>query len=167
MVLGETQILSQVREAYDAATEAGTAGPMLHPLFQRAVAVGKQIRSETTLSEGRVSVGSVAVEYARRIFDSFTDKTVLSIGAGKMSNVVLAGIAGLKPRKLLVCNRDAEKARNLAAKFNGSAVEMDRMIEHLASADIVITGTGSAEPIITHHVRGGHPPSSIQARVRD
>jgi glutamyl-tRNA reductase len=149
MVLGETQILSQVREAYDAATAAGTAGPMLHPLFQRAVAVGKQIRTETTLSEGRVSVGSVAVEYARRIFDSFTDKTVLSIGAGKMSNVVLAGIAALKPRKLLVCNRDAGKARDLAARFNGSAVEMDQMVEHLASADIVITGTGSAEPIIT------------------
>jgi glutamyl-tRNA reductase len=122
---------------------------MLHPLFQRAVAVGKQIRTETTLSEGRVSVGSVAVEYARRIFDSFTDKTVLSIGAGKMSNVVLAGIAALKPRKLLVCNRDAGKARDLAARFNGSAVEMDQMVEHLASADIVITGTGSAEPIIT------------------
>jgi glutamyl-tRNA reductase len=149
MVLGETQILSQVREAYDAATEAGTAGPMLHPLFQRAVAVGKQIRTETALGEGRVSVGSVAVEYARRIFDVFTDKTVLNIGAGKMSNIVLAGIAELKPRKLLVCNRDAGKARDLAAKFNGSAVGMDAMVEHLASADIVITGTGSTEPIIT------------------
>jgi glutamyl-tRNA reductase len=149
MVLGETQILSQVREAYDAATEAGTAGPMLHPLFQRAIAVGKQIRSETTLGEGRVSVASLAVEYARRIFDVFGDKTVLSIGAGKMSELVLGGIAELKPGSLLVCNRDPAKARTLAAKFNGSAVDMDELVEHLASADIIITGTGSTEPIIT------------------
>ena len=149
MVLGETQILSQVREAYEAAAEAGTAGPMLHPLFQRAVAVGKQIRSETTLGAGRVSVGSVAVDYARRIFDSFTDKTVLSIGAGKMSGLVLAGIAELKPGRLMICNRDPAKARELAAKFNGSAVEFDQLPEHLASADIIITGTGSTVPIIT------------------
>jgi glutamyl-tRNA reductase len=152
MVLGETQILSQVRDAYDAATRAGTTGPMLHPLFQRAVAVGKQIHSETGLSEGRVSVGSVAVEYARRIFDSFADKTVLSIGAGKMSGLVLAGIAALNPRKLLVCNRDIEKARELAARFNGSTVEFDRLADHLAQADIVITGTRSTEPIITREM---------------
>jgi glutamyl-tRNA reductase len=149
MVLGETQILSQVREAYEAATEAGTAGPMLHPLFQRAVAVGKQIRTETTLSEGRVSIASVAVEYARRIFDSFGDKTVLSIGAGKMSGLVLAGMAALKPGKLIICNRDAAKASELAARFNGSAVGMDQLVAHLTSADIIITGTGSTEPIIT------------------
>lgn len=149
MVLGETQILSQVREAYDAAREAGTAGPMLHPLFQRAVAVGKQVRSETSLGEGRISIASVAVEYARRIFDSFGDKTVLSIGAGKMAGLVLAGIAALKPGKLLVCNRDAAKARDLAEKFKGSAVEIERLTDHLAAADIIITSTGSTEPIIT------------------
>jgi glutamyl-tRNA reductase len=149
MVLGETQILSQVREAYDAATEAGTAGPMLHPLFQRAVAVGKQVRSETTLSEGRVSVASVAVDYARRIFDIFSDKTVLSIGAGKMSAVVLARMAELKPRNLLVCNRDPTKAENLARQCGGTAVDFNRLADHLAVADIVITGTGSSQPIVT------------------
>jgi glutamyl-tRNA reductase len=149
MVLGETQILAQVREAYEAARDAGTAGPMLHPLFQKAAAVGKQVRAQTPLSEGRVSVASVAVDMARRIFDSFSDKTVLCIGAGKMATLVLGGIAGLKPGKLLVCNRDAEKAEPLAERFGGAAVGMEKLADHLAAADIVLTSTGSTEPIIT------------------
>ncbi|MGD0767128.1 MAG: glutamyl-tRNA reductase [Tepidisphaeraceae bacterium] len=149
MVLGETQILAQVREAYEAAKEAGTAGPVLHPLFQRAVAVGKQIRAQTALGEGRVSVASVAVDYARRIFDVFTDKTVLSIGAGKMAERVLAAVAALKPGRLIVCNRDAGKATALAERFAGSPAEFEQLPDHLAAADIVITSTGSDKPIIT------------------
>jgi len=152
MVLGETQILAQVREAYEAAKDAGTAGLMLHPLFQRAVAVGKQIRAQTALGEGRVSVASVAVEYARRIFDVFTDKTVLSIGAGKMAERVLAAIAALKPRSLIVCNRDAAKAVALAQKFTASPAGFDQLPDHLAAADIVITSTGSDQPIITRNM---------------
>jgi glutamyl-tRNA reductase len=149
MVLGETQILAQVREAYDAARDAGTAGPMLHPLFQKAAAVGKQVRAQTPLSEGRISVASVAVGMAKRIFDSFSDKTVLSIGAGKMATLVLGGIATLKPGKLLVCNRDAGKAQPLAERFEGTQVGMEKLADHLAAADIVLTSTGSTEPIIT------------------
>ena len=79
MVLGETQILGQVREAYEACNTS--AGPLLNPLFQRAIAAGKQVMHDTALSEGRLSVASVAVDYAKGIFDSFSDKTVLSIGA--------------------------------------------------------------------------------------
>jgi glutamyl-tRNA reductase len=150
MVLGETQILAQVREAYDEATEAGTAGPMLHPLFQRAVAVGKQVRSQTNLSDGRVSVASVAVEYARRIFDGFGDKTVLSIGAGKMADLLLKHLVALSPRKIIVCNRDLEKAKSLACEFSAQAVGIDAMAKSLALADIVLTSTGSTEPIIDH-----------------
>src|SRR5258708_3825249 len=84
MVLGETQILGQVREAYECAAELKCAGSMLNPLFQRAIAVGKQVMSETALNEGRLSVASVAVDYAKNIFEQFRDKTLLSIGAGKM-----------------------------------------------------------------------------------
>jgi len=149
MVLGETQILGQVREAYDAARQAGTAGPMLHPLFQRAAAVAKQVMSQTTLGEGRTSVATVAVDYARRIFDVFSDKTVLSIGAGKMARLMLTNLAALKPRKLLVCNRDRAKAEALASEFGGSAVAMEDLADHLAASDIVVSGTGSSEPIIT------------------
>jgi glutamyl-tRNA reductase len=149
MVLGETQILGQVREAYDAAREAGTTGPMLHPLFQRATAVAKQVMTQTSLGEGRTSVATVAIEYARRIFDVFSDKTVLSIGAGKMSRLMLANMAALKPGKLLVCNRNPTKADALAREFGGSAVPMENLAEYLAASDIVVSGTGSTQPIIT------------------
>jgi glutamyl-tRNA reductase len=149
MVLGETQILGQVKTAYETSRQLGAAGPVLHPLFQRAAAVGKQVLSQTPLAEGRVSVASVAVDCARRIFDTFTDKTVLSIGAGKMSTLVLANLAGLHPRRLIICNRDPAKAAALADRFQGEAADLDHLADHLVAADIVVSGTGSATPLIT------------------
>ena len=149
MVLGESQILGQVREAYDAATAAGAAGPLLHPLMQRAVAVGKQVMSTTALGEGRLSVASVAVDFSRRIFDHLTDKAVLCIGAGKMAQLVLSAFAALQPGKLLICNRDLDRATSLATRFNGQAVPFDQLHEALVGVDVVITSTGSARPILT------------------
>jgi glutamyl-tRNA reductase len=154
MVLGEAQILGQVREAYTAACEAESAGALLHPLFQRAIAVGKEVMSSTALGEGRLSVASVAVEYARRIFDTFSDKTVLSIGAGKMSQLVLQHFAALNPRTLLICNRDAAKADRLAAEFSGKGVPFDHLADSLALADIVISSTGAPHAIITRELFG-------------
>ncbi len=152
MVLGETQILGQVREAYEAARNLGTAGTMLHPLFQRAAAVSKKVMAETSLAEGRLSVASIAVEYARRIFDVFTDKTVLSIGAGKMASLVLANLAALSPGSLIVCNRDITKAQQLAEKFSGRVAPFESLADQLAAADIVVSSTGALEPIITRKV---------------
>lgn len=149
MVLGETQILGQVRDAYDLSREIESAGPLLNPLFQRAIAVGKQVMRETGLAEGRLSVASVAVDYARRIFETFTDKTVLCIGAGKMATLTLQHLAALRPRQLLVCNRDPAKAQALAEQFAGRAVPYDALEDHLVAADIVLTSTGSSHPIIT------------------
>lgn len=149
MVLGETQILGQVREAYEAARDAGHAGPILNPLFQRAIAVGKQVMSQTALGEGRLSIASVAVDYARNIFDHFKDKTILSIGAGKMASLVLQSFQALHPGKLLVCNRSAEKAAALAGKFSGTPAPYEKLHDHLVAADIVISGTGATQPIIT------------------
>lgn len=149
MVLGETQILGQVRQAYEAASALSATGTLLNPLFQRAIAVGKQVMHETALGEGRLSVASVAVEYASQIFDQFTDKTVLSIGAGKMSQLVLRHFSALKPGRLLVCNRSIENAQPLAQKYNGSAVLYSALPDHLAQADVVITSTGAVDPIIT------------------
>src|SRR6185295_4518008 len=106
MVLGESQILGQVRDAYDVSRELNAAGTLLNPLFQRAIAVGKEVLHSTPLGEGRVSVSGVAVGYARRIFDHFGDKTVLCIGAGKMAVLALRGFAALNPKQLMVCNRD-------------------------------------------------------------
>ena len=149
LVLGETQILGQVRDAYDLSRELEAAGGLLNPLFQRAIAAGKQVMRETGLAEGRLSVSSVAVDYARQIFETFTDKAVLCIGAGKMATLALQHFVALKPRRLLVCNRDPAKARALAERFGGEAVPYERLDNHLVDADIVVTSTGSAHPIIT------------------
>jgi glutamyl-tRNA reductase len=149
MVLGESQILGQVRQAYDLARECDATGAILNPLFQRAIAVGKEVQHTTSLGEGSLSVAGVAVGYARRIFDHFNDKTVLCIGAGKMAVMALRGFAALKPKALLVCNRDAEKASRLAAEFAGRGVPLTDLESHLIAADIVITSTGATEPIIT------------------
>jgi len=155
MVLGETQILGQVRQAYEIARAAQLAGPVLHSLFQRAISVGKQVMHQTPLAEGRVSVASVAVEYARNIFEHFGEKTVLSIGAGKMSELVLQGFVALGVGKLLVCNRTADKAQELAAQFKGQAVPFEKLAEHLVAADIVVSSTGAAHPIITRTMFDG------------
>ncbi len=149
MVVGETQILGQVRAAYDAARERGSTGPVLNPLFQRASAVGKQVMTETSIGEGRLSVASVAVDHAGRIFDHFNDKTVLCIGAGKMTSLVVRSFAALKPKRLLCCNRDPAKAQKLAQQFGGEAVPFERLDDHLIAADIVVSSTGSPRPIIT------------------
>jgi glutamyl-tRNA reductase len=149
MVVGETQIIGQVRAAYDEAREVGVVGPALHPLFQRAVSVGKQVMSQTKITEGRISVGSVAVDLAARVFEHYRDKTVLCIGAGKMAALVLQAFSALRPKRLLVCNRDPLKAQRLGEKYAGQAVPFERLDEHLALADVVVTSTGSQQPIIT------------------
>ncbi|HWB54580.1 MAG TPA: glutamyl-tRNA reductase [Tepidisphaeraceae bacterium] len=155
MVLGETQIIGQVRDAYESARTLGSAGSLLHPLFQRAVAVGKQVMSQTTLGQGRLSIASAAVDYAKSIFDHFQDKTVLSIGAGKMARLAISHFNALHPRSLLICNRDPAKATSLANEFGGTPVAFEQLADHLTQADIVITSTGSPQPIITRNMFEG------------
>ena len=138
-----------MREAYDAAREAGAVGPLLNPLFQKAVAVGRQVQRETSIGEGRFSVASVAVDYARQIFDGFRDKTVLCVGAGKMTRLVLKSFAELSPGKLVICNRDATKAAVLAAEHHGTPAALTDLDALLSSVDVVITSTGATEPLIT------------------
>ena len=149
MVLGESQILGQVRDAYETCKGLSSVGSILNPLFQRAIAVGKEVMHDTALGEGRLSVASVAVEYSRRIFDHFNDKTVLCIGAGKMASLVLQNFAALRPGRLLICNRNPAKAEALAIRFGGTQVPFESLSEHLVAADIVLTSTGAAQPIIT------------------
>lgn len=149
MVLGETQILGQVRDAYDAARERGATGALLNPLFQRALATGKEVMSATAIGEGRISVASVAVDYARRIYDSFDDKVVLTVGGGEMATLVLQSFAQLAPRRLLICNRSPDRAAELAQKFNGQAVPFENLNDHLTAADIVVSSTGASQAIIT------------------
>jgi glutamyl-tRNA reductase len=143
------QILGQVRDAYDAARGRGATGALLNPLFQRALATGKEVMSATAIGEGRISVASVAVDYARRIYDSFADKTVLTIGGGEMATLVLQSFAQLAPKRLLICNRSPERAAELAQKFNGQAVPFENLNDHLTAADIVVSSTGASQAIIT------------------
>src|SRR5205085_226874 len=95
------------------------------------------------------SVASVAVDYARRIFDTFDDKTLLCIGAGKMTQLVLRHFNELKPKRKMICNRDPARAEKLAAQFAGDAVPFEFLVDHLAAADIVITSTGATRPILS------------------
>lgn len=160
MVVGETQILAQVKEAYQQAAvwEKGRIGQtepalpggrVLHVLFQRALAAAKEVHERTRISAGRLSVASVAVELAASVFDRFDDKTVACVGAGKMASLMLRHLAELKPRQLLVTNRSVEKASALANQFSAASRPFEELDDLLAEADVLLTGTGSAEPIIT------------------
>jgi len=149
LVLGEGQVLGQVREAYRAAIQRQTVGPIFHTVFQAALRVGKLVRERTGMDQGKLSVPSVAVEVANEVFDSFADKTVLVIGAGKMGELTLRHLKGLKPGQVLVTNRDAERALTLAARWNGQAVPFERLGQALIEADLVISTTAAAEPIVT------------------
>jgi glutamyl-tRNA reductase len=149
MVVGETQILSQVRQAYQQGCDTGSVGKALHGLFQRALAAAKEVHEKTEIAAGRLSIASVAVDLAASVFDRFDDKTVLCVGAGKMAALMLRHLTGLKPRKVLVTNRSAERAANLAAHFSAEARPFEQLDALLTEADILLTGTGAAKPIIT------------------
>jgi glutamyl-tRNA reductase len=149
LVLGEGQILGQVREAYRTAVENQTVGPAFHTVFQAALRVGKLVRERTGMDQGKLSVASVAVDVAKGVFDSFADKTVLVIGAGKMGELTLQHLKGLKPGQILVTNRNSDRAEATAARWNGRAVPYERLEQALTDADLVISTTAAAEPIVT------------------
>jgi glutamyl-tRNA reductase len=149
LVLGEGQILGQVRAAYLAAVERNTVGALFHTLFQTALRVGKLVRERTGMDQGKLSVASVAVDLAREVFDSFTDKTVLVIGAGKMGELTLQHLKGLNPGEILITNRDPERAIAAATRWNGRAVPFERLGQALIDADLVISTTAAAGLIVT------------------
>ncbi len=149
LVLGEGQILGQVREAFVAAQEKGTVGPILNKVFQNALRVGKKVREETGMDQGKLSIASVAVDVAREVFDTFSDKTVLVIGAGKMGDLTLRHLKTLAPGRILVTNRSPERAREAAARWGGEAVPFDRLNLALIEADVVVSTTAAEQPIVT------------------
>ena len=148
LVLGEGQIIGQVKDAYSAATGRKTVGPILHAVFRHALHVGKKVRAETGLDQGRLSVASVAVDVARDVFDTFADKTVLVIGAGKMADLTLQHLAALKPGRVVVTNRTADRAEAVAKRHGGSVVPFERLNQALIEADVVVSTTAAAEPIV-------------------
>lgn len=154
MVLGEPQILGQVKRAYESAAAQNVVGPVLHCVFQQAIGVAKRVRTETGIDAGRVSVGSVAVDFAEQIFERFDDKTIVGIGAGEMAKPMLRHFCSLKPAKLWLANRSLDKAQSLVCKLGlhesqGGPRPFDELDDLLMEADIVLTSTSSSEPIIT------------------
>jgi glutamyl-tRNA reductase len=149
MVIGETEITGQVKQAYLAAQEAKLTGRVTNRLFQTALQVAKEIRTQTGIGRGATSVGSVAVELAERIFDQdLSGKTVMIIGAGKMGEACIRHLAKKGARSVLVSNRSYDRALNLATEFGGRAVRFDECLQAMAQADIVVSSTGSPQTIL-------------------
>jgi glutamyl-tRNA reductase len=148
MIVGEAQIAGQVKRAYERAHQRAATGSFLHALFQQAFAASKRVRSETGITQGHVSVSSVAVDYVREVFDHFDDKTVLVIGAGKMGSLTLKHLKNLRPQRILVTNRSPEKAAAVAAECGGAPVPWEKLDDACAQADIILSTTGAAEPIM-------------------
>lgn len=149
MVLGEPQIVNQVKEAYRVAQENDACGPLTHALFQGAIRVSGRVRSETRLAEGRVSIASVAVsEFGKSIFDRFDDKTVLIIGAGEMAEETLRYLKDEGVARILIANRSRERAARLADEWGGTPLSLDELDRAMAEADVIVSTTGSDEPIV-------------------
>jgi glutamyl-tRNA reductase len=147
MVIGEPQILGQVKEAYATARAVGAIHSQLDLLLTRAFAVAKRVRTETAVGSSAVSVASVAVELAKKIFGSLKDKHVFLVGAGKMSELAARHLQAQGAASIFVANRTHERAMQLAAKFCGEAIHFDDLYETCDRADIVITSTGSPRTI--------------------
>ncbi len=143
LVLGEPQILGQVKSAYEHALAAGTAGHILHRLFQATFSAAKHARTETGIGRQAVNVSSCAVELAGRIFGSLTGKTVLLIGAGEMAELAARHLQGNGVKEILVANRTLERARKLSREFDGHALTLDQLDDYLDAADIIISSTGA------------------------
>ena len=182
MVLGETEITGQLKQAYQAAQTARLTGPVTNRLFQTALQVGKEIRTQTAIGRGATSVGSVAVELAERIFDrDFSDRTVMIIGAGKMGEACVRHLAKKGARSVLVVNRSPEKAAVLAGEIGGTPLPFDQLFPAMQHADIVVSSTGARRAILQRDAmaavmkaRAGRPlflvdiavPRDIEASVQ-
>src|SRR5919205_917112 len=149
MVLGEQQILGQVKEAYGVASAAASAGPFISRLCNRAFATAKRVRTETDIGRGASSVSQVAVELVAKIFGSLEGRAVLLAGAGKMGALSAKALASLGADRILVANRSAERARQLAEQVGGAARDWLDLPDLLVEADVVIVSTGAPTYVVT------------------
>jgi glutamyl-tRNA reductase len=152
MVLGETQVLGQFREAYERAQRRGATGATLNPVMQRAIAAGRDAVARSGLAGLRPSVAGVAVELAERRLGGVAGRSVLSIGAGKMSGIALRLLAERKPARLTIANRDRGRAQAVASTLGGQGVGLDRLETSIAQADLVLSSTGAALPVVTREL---------------
>ncbi len=160
MVLGEAQILGQLKDAYRVAQEAGSTGPALNKLFQAAFSAAKRVRSQTRIGENAVSIASATVSLARRVYSDLSAHTALMIGAGDMNALVARHFMSAGVKRMVIANRTLERAQALAAEIKAHAVGLEDLDAELAQADIVIACTASPEPLITR----GAAAAAIRAR---
>jgi glutamyl-tRNA reductase len=150
MVVGEPQILAQVKQAYQLATDQKTTGPLTHAIFQAATRAARCVASETAIHQRRVSIPSVAVaDFARQIFERFDDKKTLVIGAGEMAEETLRYLRDEGVVDVTVINRSRQRAEELAQRWNGNVQDWEKLTKSLGTADLVVSTTGAEEPIVT------------------
>lgn len=149
MVLGEPQILGQMKDSYQHALQVGSINTLVNRLFQHTFSVAKQIRTDTAIGASPVSVAFAAVSLARQIFGCLENQTALLIGAGETIELAARHLHDQGMGKMVIANRTVSRAHDLAAQFNGYGIELDEIPAHLAEADIVISSTGSTTPILT------------------
>ena len=154
MVIGETEILGQVKKAYALARESGSAGPLLHRLFQRAFRVAKQVRSTTGITRGAVSVGSVVADLAVKIFRDLAERKVLLLGAGEMNERTARALSARGVSDIRVSNRSFERAERLATLVRGRAVAFEHWPNACREIDILISSTAAKEPLLTPEILG-------------
>jgi glutamyl-tRNA reductase len=149
MVLGEAQILGQLKDAFDIALKTKTTSTILNKLIKKAISVAKRVRTETKLAEGAVSISSAAVELAKKIFGTLEGKHVMLLGAGEMAELAAQHLLGNGVRNIMVANRTFERAEELAKEFNGDAIRFEHFPDALVMVDILICATGAQHYIIT------------------
>ena len=149
MVVGEAQILGQTKEAYEHAFESGATGRALNKLFRQSFEVGKRVRTETAIGESAVSISYAAVELAKKVFDTLDGRTILILGAGKMSELTAKHLVSNGVARVFVANRTFARAEELAERFEGIAVPYEQLYDYLGKSDIVISSTAATEYVIT------------------
>lgn len=162
MVVGEPQILGQLKDAYRIAQESGNTGPTLNKLFQAAFAAAKRVRTETRIGANAVSLASASLSLARRVFSDLSEHTALLIGAGEMNAITARHLAGAGVKRLTIANRTLARAQALAAEVKGYAVDLEDLDKELADADIVVSCTASPVALITKRTA----EAAIRARRR-
>jgi len=149
MVVGEPQVLGQVRQAYSIALEAGTAGRVLNRLIHQAFRVAKRVRTETGIAANAVSISYMAVELGKKIFGSLKGQSVLLVGAGEMAELSARHLINAGVARVLIANRTEESSARLAKEFGGETVSFERLADYLPDADIVVCSTGAGEYVVT------------------
>ncbi len=149
MVLGEAQILGQLKDAFDVALKAKTTSTIINKLIKKAISVAKRVRTETRLAEGAVSISSAAVELAKKIFGNLDGKHVMLLGAGEMAELAAQHLLGNGVKNIMVANRTFERAEELAKEFKGDAIRFEHFPDALVMSDILICATGAPHYVVT------------------